>query len=144
MVKTIPPNMSLVVGPDGKTYMRKKTRRRGPKMSKKRRDKISRGLRKFKWPIVTGSSLVINALRAIADSAMYARLELRAPAALSAFQENYTGIYWRPGMTTPQFRWKSLIFGWAPILAVAVARQFGLTRVANTVLARMKVPARIG
>lgn len=144
MVKTIPPNMSLVVGPDGKTYMRKKKRRRGPKMSKKRRAAISRGLRKFKWPIVTGGSFVINLVRAFEDAMKYGKTERRVAVGLSALQENYTGIHWRPGMAQPQFKWRSLLFGYGPLLAVAVARQLGLTRVANTLLTRLRVPARIG
>jgi len=136
-----------VVTVDGKSFLQEKTRSRKKfKLSKKRRDAISRSAKKFKLPIITtaiNAPPLINLGKTIIDN-MGETGTTQTVRALNALRP-YSGVTMSADATGVVFaRWK-LKDMWATGLNLGnmLLQRMGLFRGVNRVLARAKVPARL-
>ncbi len=137
-----------VVTVDGKQFLQEKTRSRKTfKLSKKRRDAISRSAKKFKLPIITtaiNAPPLINLGKTIIDN-MGETGTTQTVRALNALKP-YSGVTMSgdAGGNVVFVEWR-LRDMWATGLNLGnmLLQKAGLFRSVNRILARAKVPARL-
>lgn len=136
----LPPRTRVVVGGDGKTYLTGKGRRRY-KQSAATRKKRAAALRRFKIPVLSTAAVGIPLFTALGRAG-----SLNSVAGWANFGREYlsyyTGVYIAEGGGAT-FSFSRLATGAVPLLAVVIARRFGIFKGVNQQLGRMKIPLRL-
>ena len=141
--KGLPPKLSgreRLVEVGGKVYRTNKGRRRY-KTSAATRKKRAAALRRFKIPVLTTAAVGIPLFTALGRAG-----NIGSVSGLKTFGREYlsyyTGVYINEGGGAT-FSFSRLATGVVPLVAVVIARRFGIFKGVNQQLGRMKIPLRL-
>jgi len=144
----IPPGTKVVLGPGGKSFLQKKSRRRRRfKTSLATRKKIAASARKFKLPVLTVGAQIpwMAKFKEVYDFNSQGTLGVWNGLRRGAEQvllPAFTGLHiFSNGSTNWSF--KNMSLGLLPNLMVMGVKKSGIFRGANRALAKSRIPVRL-
>jgi len=138
-LKVIPSGYRVIDTPAG-TFLQKKTRRtRQYKLSKAKRQALSRASRRFKVPVVTSAAIIVGMHEPVAwlHKHNYNKTGWRGFGTLTL--RNYTGI-WINQEGEVKFQPKHALKGAGSLFLTYLLRRSGITKPVNRMLTRMRIP----